>query len=403
MTQLNPYDDGENGRVKNDAIHHSGDQHSLTDGARMTSTESSPIDLERHAPTLSNSGTRASSKPFVLMATTAALLAGSIALLFNAMTSRGAKEATREREELVTVPTAPIAPTRSPPQRPSITPIPLAKTSPTDQKSIAQEATNLLPTLTAPPDSIVERRKQATESSPSSVLGIGKAAKASNLLGAIANPFGGDSQPSDKSKPSAATKLHNKDTLMLQGTFIRCALQTRIITDFPGFASCTVTDPVFSFTGKRLLLPKGTKIMGSYDMEPDSGRVAVIWERAVTPAGINVNMASPGADNLGSIGHPGHYSAHWASRISAALWISLFSDAFKYAAAKNGPPQTTVSNGVATQSPFESNTAITIQTLANQAVRRAANRPATVTIAQGTIVSIYVSKDVDFQEMAAQL
>jgi type IV secretion system protein VirB10 len=144
------------------------------------------------------------------------------------------------------------------------------------------------------------------------------------------------------------------------------------------------------------LLPKGSKVMGKYDAEPNGPRVAVVWDRIVTPTGIDVNMASPGIDALGGAGHPGDYSAHWGSRIGAALLISLFSDAFKYGAAKYGPRQTQISNGVVTQSPFESNTAETIQQLANQAVQRQANRPATVTINQGTVLAIYVAKDVDF-------
>ncbi len=93
---------------------------------------------------------------------------------------------------------------------------------------------------------------------------------------------------------------------------------------------------------------------------------------------------------------------HWGSRIGAALLISLLSDAFKYEAAEHGPRTTTISNGVVTQTPFESNTAATIQQLANQAVRRASNRPATVTINQGTVLAIYVAKDVDFAGVVAR-
>lgn len=201
---------------------------------------------------------------------------------------------------------------------------------------------------------------------------------------------------------SSAAPLQHPDTLMLRGTFIRCVLETRIVTDNPGFTSCVVTEPVYSFTGKRMLLPKGSKVMGRYDMEPNGPRLAVIWDRIVTPTGIDVNMASPGVDTLGGSGHPGHYNAHWGSRITAALLISLMSDAFKYAGAKYGPKQTSITNGVVTQSPFESNTAETVQELANQAVRRQANRPATITINQGTVLAIYVAKDVDFSGVVAR-
>ncbi|UPG91594.1 hypothetical protein L2Y96_07435 [Luteibacter aegosomaticola] len=222
------------------------------------------------------------------------------------------------------------------------------------------------------------------------------AAPRMSAMGNIA--YGGAQLP----EVSSAEPLQHPDTLMLRGTFIRCVLETRIITDIPGFTSCVVTEPVYSFTGKRLLLPKGSKVMGKYEMEPSGPRVAVIWDRIVTPTGIDVNMASPGVDTLGGAGHPGYYNAHWGSRIGAALLISMLSDAFKYEAAEHGPRQTTVSNGVVTQTPFESNTADTIQQIANQAVQRAANRPATVTINQGTVLAIYVARDVDFSGVVAR-
>lgn len=201
---------------------------------------------------------------------------------------------------------------------------------------------------------------------------------------------------------SNAQPLNQPDTLMLRGTYIRCVLETRIITDIPGFTSCIVTEPIYSFTGKRLLLPKGSKVLGKYDSGPVGNRVAVIWDRIVTPTGIDVNMASPGVDGLGGAGHPGTLNSHWGSRIGAALMISMLSDAFQYEAAEHGPRTTSVSNGIITQTPFQSNTAQTLQNLSQQAVQQAANRPATVTINQGTVVDIYVAKDVDFSGVVAR-
>ncbi|MBS0452137.1 MAG: TrbI/VirB10 family protein [Proteobacteria bacterium] len=164
-----------------------------------------------------------------------------------------------------------------------------------------------------------------------------------------------------------------------------------------------MTEPVYSVTGKRLLLPKGSKVLGKYDMEPSTSRVAVVWDRIITPTGVDVNMASPGVDNLGGAGHPGELDEHWPRRIASALMVSLLADAFKYAAAENGPQSTTISaGGLAVQSPYESYTAQTLQNLAGQAVRRSANQPATVTINQGTVVNVYVAKDVDFTGVLAR-
>lgn len=199
------------------------------------------------------------------------------------------------------------------------------------------------------------------------------------------------------SKASIAQYLRTPDALLVRGTYIRCVLETRIVTDVPGYTSCIVTEPVYSVNGRKLLLPRGSKALGKYEGEPQGPRVAVIWDRITTPTGLDVLLEGPGIDNLGGAGHPGDYNAHWASKMSAALMISLVSDAFKYAAAKNGPETTSVtSGGLVTEQPFESNTAKTMERVANQALSKSLGRPATVTINQGTVLNIYVAQDVDF-------
>lgn len=198
-------------------------------------------------------------------------------------------------------------------------------------------------------------------------------------------------------KVSIAQYLSTPDALLVRGTYIRCVLETRIITDVPGYTSCIVTEPVYSINGRKLLLPKGSKALGRYEGEPQGPRVAVIWDRITTPTGLDVKLEGPGIDNLGGAGHPGDYNAHWASKMSAALMISLVSDAFKYAAAKNGPETASVTTGgLVTAQPFESNTAKTMERVANQALSKSLGRPATVTINQGTVLNIYVAQDVDF-------
>jgi type IV secretion system protein VirB10 len=205
--------------------------------------------------------------------------------------------------------------------------------------------------------------------------------------------------PGLEDQQTSAKPIANPDGLLVRGTYIRCVLETRIISDFPGFTSCIITEPVYSINGRRLLLPKGSKILGQYgSAEPSGPRMEVIWDRITTPTGIDVNLIAPGIDNLGSSGHPGQYSAHWASRITSALLISMISDAFKWAAAEHGPSTTTVGlgSGIITEQPYESNTAQAMQKLSDQALERAGRRRATVTINQGTVVNVYVAKDVDF-------
>lgn len=370
-----------------------------------------PPDLDAAAPQLASNDLRRMNRRalfFLAAIVLVLLLFGFWALNSGSNQAPAAKP----REETVTVPEAPKAPPIPQEVPEAARPIALAPPPPLPTPEQLKPAD--MPTQPRGP-TLLERRIMAANEGAEAV---------GNAPAAPASPFGGmfpgmggapaPAAPSlsangniayngkDLPDVSNATPLVRPDTLMLRGTFIRCVLETRIITDIPGFTSCVVTEPVYSFTGKRLLLPKGSKVLGKYEMEPSGPRVAVIWDRIVTPTGIDVNMASPGVDTLGGAGHPGYYNAHWGSRIGSALLISLLSDAFKYEAAEHGPRQTTISNGVVTQTPFESNTADTIQQLANQAVRRSANRPATVTINQGTVLAIYVAKDVDFSGVVAR-
>ena len=72
----------------------------------------------------------------------------------------------------------------------------------------------------------------------------------------------------DRGDASSAQFIRHPDTLLVRGTYIRCVLETRIITDIPGFTSCVVTEPVYSINGRTLLLPKGSKLSGRYGTAP---------------------------------------------------------------------------------------------------------------------------------------
>lgn len=199
---------------------------------------------------------------------------------------------------------------------------------------------------------------------------------------------------------TSARPIYQPDTLLLRGTYIQCVLQSRVISDLPGFTSCVVTEPVYSVNGRRLLLPRGSKVQGSYGSDGLVGdRIGIVWDRVTTPNGLDINMKNPGVDMLGAAGNTGHYTAHWGQRITSALLISVLSDAFKYAAAENGPAQTSIVNGAVVQNPYESTTARTVERMANMALDRNMARPPTVTINQGTVVMVYVSRDVDFSSV----
>ena len=366
-------------------------------------------DLDANAPSLkSNELQRLNRKALVFLAGIVLLLLVMAAVLFNQATAPEEK-GVKPREEMVVIPELPTqrAVTQQAEPIPLAEPILVAPPQlPPPPSNNDYAGTSSAPVTTEPyvptGPTLAQRRMGVDPNAPAPMDPMMQAliAQASGQ----ANPA---SQPVGKSESGAAGSaqfLNNADSLLVRGTYIRCVLETRIITDIPGFTSCIVTEPVYSINGRRLLLPKGSKVSGKYDTEdPKIPRVSVIWDRITTPNGIDVTMASPGIDNLGGAGHPGDYNAHWASKLSSALFISLVSDVFKYAGEKYGPQTQTVTTGgeIVTQ-PFDSNTAQTVERMANQVVQRNMARPATVTINQGTVVNIYVAKDVSFAGVVAR-
>jgi len=357
-------------------------------------------DLDASTPVLKDEETQRLNRKALFFLGGTLLLVLLMAMLLLRSGGDGSPARAPEPEQAMAVPQLPRAVTERPQEAPP--PIPVVEETPVAEVPPplpAMDATGQGPAVERvdPRRSVMERRiadaggnAASTPPAPSPAAG----GQGADLAGALA-AAGGAARPTGSAQP---TRLAQPDTTMVRGTYLRCVLETRIVSDLDGFASCVVTEPVYSFNGRALLLPKGSKIYGRYGAgDFMNNRMAVVWDRVLTPSGIDVTLQAPGVDNLGSSGMPGQYDAHWARRISSALMISLLSDAFKYYAAEEGPTRTGLtSGGLVTQEPFESNTAESIQRLAEQAIAENSRRPPTVTINQGTVVNIYVTADIDF-------
>ncbi|QDW67360.1 TrbI/VirB10 family protein [Luteimonas granuli] len=355
----------------------------------------SPPDLDAGAPSLrAEDAQRLDRKALGFLVGIVLLLLAALAVLVRTM-GKDDEAAAAGREEAVVIPEAPrvaAPPVRGPSAPAVVEPIPVVSLPAPPMPRAAPERP--LP-MAAPGPGLVERRSSGGESAQPRDAYM--QAMLAGLPGAEAPPSSAPAQAATAARP-----VMRPETLLVRGTYIRCVLETRIVTDVPGYTSCIVTEPVYSINGRRLLLPAGSRLLGRYDGEPRGPRVAVVWDRITTPTGIDIGMDSPGVDGLGGAGHPGRYSAHWGSRIGSALLVSLIGDAFKYAAAEAGPQGTVVGEGgVVVHSPYESATARTLERLAGQAL--ATRRAPTVTIHQGSLLNVYVSRDVDFSAVVMQL
>lgn len=99
-----------------------------------------------------------------------------------------------------------------------------------------------------------------------------------------------------------------------------------ISSDLPGQIIAQVSQNVYdTATGKYLLIPQGTKIIGLYSSEVGFGQnsVLVAWQRLVFPDGKALDIGSmPGADSAGYAGFRDKVDHHYSRIYGSALLMS---------------------------------------------------------------------------------
>ncbi|EJZ17205.1 TrbI/VirB10 family protein, partial [Rhizobium sp. Pop5] len=124
---------------------------------------------------------------------------------------------------------------------------------------------------------------------------------------------------------SRAGTLGNRDFIVAMGTSIPCVLETALSSDQPGFTSCVINRDVLSDNGRVVLMEKGTQIVGEYrgGLRRGQKRLFVLWNRAKTPKGVIITLASPATDALGRAGIDGYVDTHWWERFGSAMLLSI--------------------------------------------------------------------------------
>lgn len=189
---------------------------------------------------------------------------------------------------------------------------------------------------------------------------------------------------------SRAGTLGNRDFIIAMGTSIPCILETALSSDQPGFASCVINRDVLSDNSRVVLMEKGTQVIGEYrgGLRRGQARLFVLWNRAKTPKGVIITLASPATDALGRAGMNGYVDTHWWERFGSALLLSIVGDAANYA------------QGQLQQGDIQvQNSANAGQQAATIAVEQSINIPPTLEKHQGELVSIFVARDLDFSSV----
>ena len=126
-------------------------------------------------------------------------------------------------------------------------------------------------------------------------------------------------------KVDTASQMIDPERTLAQGSVVQAVLQTAINSDLPGNVVAVVSEPVQSFAGDSVLVPRGSRLFGSYksDINTHQKRILIAWNRILTPDGISMQISAVGGDSLGRSGLTGFVDARFDERFGGAALISL--------------------------------------------------------------------------------
>jgi len=171
------------------------------------------------------------------------------------------------------------------------------------------------------------------------------------------------------------------------GSVIPAALISGIRSDLPGLIVAQVTQNVYdSPSGRYLLLPQGSRLIGEYDNSVAFGqrRILLVWTRIILPDGQSIVLErQPGADSAGYAGLEDGVDHHWGGVLRAAVLSTLLNIGAELGADDEDPIASAIRDGAQD----------TIGDAGREIVRRQIDIPPTLTIRPGFPVRVIVTRD----------
>lgn len=204
-------------------------------------------------------------------------------------------------------------------------------------------------------------------------------------------------------RSAKATQIKRIDAMIPEGTLIPGILETAINSDLPGQIRAITSQDVYSFDGRRVLIPTGTRLIGEYQSEVTRGqkRIFVIWTRLIRDDGVSVRLNSIGTDSLGRSGLTGIVDNKWRERFGSAIMLSVVGAGASFLTGYGSDEAFGDNNSEAQRGEELARETIaeTFSDMANQALSENLRIPPTISVSQGERIFVYVRQDLDFSAM----
>ena len=187
--------------------------------------------------------------------------------------------------------------------------------------------------------------------------------------------------------------------ILRTGFVIPALLISAMESELPGTIIAQVSEDVYDTpTGKYLLIPQGSRLVGEYSnvIQYGQARIFVVWERIIYPDGSALDIgAMPGADGEGEAGFRDQVDNHFVRLFGSALLMSAISGGITYSQTQgqgyNGAYQAPEAGSVLSAALGQQLGAATSALL-----ERNLSIPPTLKIRQGFRFNIVVTKDLTF-------
>ncbi len=175
------------------------------------------------------------------------------------------------------------------------------------------------------------------------------------------------------------------------GSIIPGVMITGINSDLPGKLTGQVRENVYdTVTGKYLLIPQGTRVIGTYDSKVaySQERVLIVWTRLIFPNGDSIDLEGmAGVDLSGYAGMKDKVNNHYGKLITGVVLSSMLSAGAKVAAGNNDVGTATFSQQAT------SGAAQQVSTVGAKFADRNLNVQPTIEIRPGMKFNVFVNKD----------
>ena len=181
--------------------------------------------------------------------------------------------------------------------------------------------------------------------------------------------------------------------IIFAGTFLPATMVTPLNSDNSGEIVATVRNNVYdSTTGKYLLIPQGSRLIGTYNHNIAYGqnRLVAGWNRVIYPNGTDFPLrGQPGTDLSGASGFSGDVDNHWMQKFGTSALMGLIFGGMTMATGNQATNPYQLSAGAT----IASQVGAQMSQAGLQVIQKGVNIPPTIIISEGYKFNILTTAD----------